>query len=570
MKLAKLIKMAAGEAPADLLLKNARIVNVFSGDIQTADIAIADSLIAGIGTYAAETPIDLEGQYVAPGFIDAHMHLESAMTSITEFARTVLPRGTTAIIADPHEIANVLGPEGIRYMIQSSLQQPMTVRFTLPSCVPATHMETAGAAFGVEEMNAFWGEEQIVALAEMMNFPGVVAGIPEVLEKIEAARRRGYTVDGHAPGLSGKALNAYSAAGITSDHECTTAAEAREKLALGMHIMIREGTCAQNLEDLLAVVNDQTWPRMMWCTDDRHPQDLLADGHMDAVINKAIKLGLDPIRAIQMGTINPANYFGLKQHGAIAPGRRADLVVFSDLSDLKIDTVYVGGRLVAERGAMHADIQRPRPVSVPPAFQVEKSAIHFDIRAQSQQIRVIQVVADQLITRQKIVNAPIQDGLAVSDPSRDLLKIAVIERHQSTGNIGKGFVSGMGLQKGALASSVAHDSHNIIVVGTNDADMDRAVSEIIEMKGGLAAVAGDEWKVTLPLPIAGLMSERPVEEVSRQLDALIEISQQWGARLKDPFMALSFLALPVIPDLKITDLGLVDVNRFELVPLFVS
>jgi adenine deaminase len=308
---------------------------------------------------------------------------------------------------------------------------------------------------------------------------------------------------------------------------------------------------------------------MMWCTDDRHPHDLLLKGHIDSIINKAIGMGMDPIRAIQMGTINPADYFGLKQHGAIAPGRRADLIVFPELSELKISQVYAGGRLVADQGVMKEDIQRPSPIGTPSSVKVNTEAVNFDIQAQSDQMRVIRVIPNQLITRQEVVRAKVQNGAAVSDVSRDLLKIAVVERHQGTGNIGKGFVTGIGLKKGALASSVAHDSHNIIVVGTNDTDMHRAVSEVISMKGGLAAVSGHESKISLPLPIAGLMSNQSVEEVSRQLDALIEASHQWGATLKDPFMALSFLALPVIPDLKLTDLGLVDVNAFQQVPLFV-
>ena len=534
MALKDIILCARGQKQVDLLLANARIINVFSGEIFSGDIAVADGYIVGFGPYAAKNTVDIGGRFVAPGFIDAHVHIESSMTGITEFARAVVACGTTAVVADPHEIANVLGTEGINYMLRSSEGQPMNIYFTLPSCVPATTMETSGATLTKEDLLPFMGHERILALAEMMNYPGVINQDPEVLGKINMAKRERKPVDGHAPGLSGYDLYAYMAAGISSDHECTTDREAKEKLNLGMHIMIREGTAAKNLEALIPVVNERTARRMMWCTDDRHPQDILEKGHIDSMVRKAISVGLDPVIAIQMATINPAEYFKVENVGAIAPGRRADLVVFSDLDSPYMEAVYCG------------------------------------ISAKTGRIRVIDIVPDQIITGQLIMQAMISEDKAIADTSRDILKIAVIERHTGSGNMGKGFVRGFGLKRGAIASSVAHDSHNIIVVGTNDDDMKAAFRAIVEMEGGLAAVYDKKVCATLALPIAGLMSQEPIQAIRNRIDSLINTARKFGTTLDDPFMTLSFLALPVIPELKITDKGLVDVARFKTVPLFVD
>ncbi|MFC1488671.1 adenine deaminase [Thermodesulfobacteriota bacterium] len=570
MILKDIIRSARGEEPVDLLLTHARVIDVFSGEIVSGDIAVAHGCIVGFGDYSSKKTVDLGGRFVAPGFIDAHVHIESAMTSIAEFARALIPFGTTTVVADPHEIANVLGSDGIDYMLRSSEYQPMHVYFTLPSCVPATDMETSGAKLSADDLLPYMRHERVLALGEMMNFPGVIYGDPDVLSKIENAKTHAKPVDGHAPGLSNFDLYAYIAAGISSDHECTTVKEAREKLMAGMHIMVREGTGAKNLEELLPVINEQTARRMMWCTDDRHPHDLLEEGHIDSMVRRAIHKGLDPVIAIQMATLNPAEYFGIREAGAIAPGRRADLVVFSDLENPRIEQVYCRGVLSAENGKICPEIEKPAPIPIPASMNVKIEAIDFSTPAKGKRIRLIDIVPDQIVTRQSIVDAPISEGLVVPDTSQDILKIAVVERHTGSGNVGKGFVRGFGLKRGALASSVAHDSHNIIVVGTNDEDMKAAVQAVIEMEGGLAISCDRKICADLALPIAGLMSPEPMKMVRDQLDNLINVAREFGTALHDPFMTLSFLALPVIPELKITDKGLVDVVQFKLVNLFLD
>ena len=564
-----IIAAARGDRPVDLLLTNLRLVNVFNGRIEETAVAVADGMVVGFGdTYTSKETLDLGGRYLLPGFIDSHLHIESAMTGVTEFCRAVLPRGTTTVVADPHEIANVLGVEGIRYMLESAEGQPMDVRFSLPSCVPATHMETAGARLEAADLAPFCDHPRVMALAEMMNFPGVIFGDPGVLAKIEASHLARKPVDGHAPGLRGPQLNAYLSAGISSDHECTDLAEAAEKLAAGMHIMVREGTCARNLDDLFGLIDTHTARRMMWCTDDRHPHDLLDEGHVDAAVRKAIGKGLDPVTAIQMATLNPAEYFRLNRVGAVAPGRSANLLVVSDLDKLIIDAVYVDGREVAAGGRLATDLPRPAPIAVPPSMTVALEKVNFTIPAQGEMVRVIEVIPDQVVTREKIVSPRVVDGEVVADADRDLLKLAVVERHTGSGKIGLGLATGFGLKRGALASSVAHDSHNIIVIGADDGDMLAAVKAVVDLGGGFAAVADGQVKATVPLPIAGLMSDAPMADVRRQLDAIIQVAHDLGAPLSDPFMALGFIALPVIPKLKITDRGLVDVERFEVVPLF--
>ena len=570
MALKALIAKAKGEHPVDCLFTNARIINVFSGEIISGHIAVSGGYFVGIGDYPAKKTIDLKNRYVAPGFIDAHVHIESAMTSVSEFARAVVCNGTTTVIADPHEIANVMGTDGINYMLKASENLPVNIFLTLPSCVPATNMETAGAVLGPDALKPFLNHERIVALGEMMNFPGVIFRDDAVIQKIKAALAHQKPVDGHCPGLTGKDLSAYAAAGIISDHECTTADEAMEKLRLGMQLMIREGTGAKNLKDLLPVINDKTADRIMWCTDDRHPHDICEQGHIDFMIRTAVQNGIDPITAIRIATLNPARYFGLKRLGAIAPGCKADMVVFSDLQNLTAEEVYTAGNLSAENGQMNPVINLHKSLSCPSKMNVKAGFIDFAIPAKKEKIRVIELVLEQIITRQAVHGAKIENDLVSSDTSRDILKIAVVERHKGTGNIGKAFVSGFGLKKGAIASSVAHDSHNIIVVGTNDEDMKIAVKRIIEMDGGLAAACDRKMTAELPLPIAGLMSSAPLEAVRNQMDAMINAACALGAVVPDPFMILSFLALPVIPELKLTDRGLFDVNRFAHVALFVD
>ena len=569
MNMNEIIKAAHGDRPVDLLLTNARVVNVLTGEIIPQAVAISDGILVGFGQYKAKAVLDLNNRFVAPGFIDSHVHIESAMTCTSEFARAIAVHGTTTVAADPHEIANVLGSDGIAYMLQSAEEQPINIYFTLPSCVPATDMETAGARLSAGDLAPFFKHERIVALAEMMNYPGVIFCDPDVLAKINTAKQHRKPVDGHAPGLDGQALYAYIAAGVQSDHECTTAQEAREKLAAGMHIMIRQGTGAKNLQALLGAVNERTARRMMWCTDDRHPHDLISEGHIDSIVREAIQSGLDPILAIQMATINPAEYFRLDHLGAIAPGRHADLVVFSDIQNPLIEQVYCRGILTAENGKILPQIQAPTSAAIAPSMHVDLQKVDFSIAAEKKDMRVIEIIADQLTTRERIEQPAVKNRQSVSDPARDLLKIAVVERHRGTGNIGKGFVKGFGLKHGALASSVAHDSHNIIIVGTTDADMRAALQAVVELGGGLAAVSNQKVLARLALPLAGLMSFEPVTRVRLQLDRLIKIAQEMGSVLTDPFMTLSFLALPVIPDLKLTDKGLIDVNKFEVVSLFV-
>jgi adenine deaminase len=563
-----IIPYCRGDKPVDLLLTHAKIINVFSGEIAEGNIAIAGGRIVGIGDYQAEQIRDLSGRFVAPGFIDPHVHIESSMACISQFARAVVPHGTTTVVADPHEIANVFGTLGIEYMLKSGENQPMNVYFSLSSCVPATRMETSGARLDAVDLIPLMSHDRIVSLAEMMNYPGVIHGDPDVLSKIKLARQYRKPVDGHSPGLSGKDLNAYIASGISSDHECTTTSEAREKLMAGMHIFIRQGTGARNLQDLLPIVTPRTFHRMMWCTDDRDPHDLLSEGHIDALVREAIASGVDPILAIQMATLNPAEYFGLYHLGAIAPGRLADLVVFSDLKAPVIEQVYCKGVSVAENGAMSPDIPVPETLALPRSIRVTLKTLDFSIPLAGDCIRIIDIVPNQLITGSITAAPTIFQNAAISDPDRDILKIAVVERHCGSGNIGKGFIKGFGLKQGAIASSVAHDSHNIIVVGTTDEDMLAAVKTVVLMGGGLAVVSGAVPIAKLSLPIAGLMSPEPVHVIRDHLNRLLASAREIGSTLQNPFMTLSFLSLPVIPELKITDKGLVDVRRFQIVPLF--
>ena len=561
------IAAAAGRETADTLFINGNIINVFTGEISNTSVAVSAGHICGFGAYESREVVDLNGAYMAPGFMDSHVHIESAMVTPELFARAVTARGTTTVVADPHEIANVLGMEGINYMIRSAEKHPMNILFTLPSCVPATTMETSGANLAASDLAPLFSHPSVCALAEMMNYPGVIFRDSGVMAKLKAAHNAGKPVDGHAPGVTGKELCAYAAAGIHSDHECTTCEEALEKLRLGIHIMVREGTCARNLEALMPAITDHTWSRMMWCTDDRHPGDIISQGHVDHIIRKAISLGLDPIRAIQMGTINCARYFGIRNAGAIAPGRRADFVIFRDLKKLDIEKIYVKGVPVDQ--VQIAPSPTAEAHTCPAAMHVNMDAVDLSIPMKGPQIRVIQAISHQVVTTHTIMDTAEKDGCAVADPSRDLAKIAVIDRHSGDTGMARGFVTGFGLLTGALASSVAHDSHNIIVVGMEDQDMIRAVKEVVNMGGGLSVVNGDRTLATVPLPVAGLMSRTPLEQVQQEMEMAIEAAHTLGASLPDPFMTLGFLALPVIPHLKITDKGLVDVDKFELVDLFV-
>lgn len=584
--LEKIIGASAGRAPMDTLFVNGRVIDVFTGEILDVSVGVKDGMICGVGAYEtadALERIDLDGRYLAPGFMDAHVHIESAMVTPLQFSCGVLPCGTTTAIADPHEIANVLGIQGIEYMIASAEKAIMNILFALPSCVPATHMETAGAALNAKTIEPLLSHDRIIALAEMMNYPGVIFTDPDVMAKIKASHGVRKVVDGHAPGVSGFDLNAYVAAGIASDHECTTANEALEKMRLGMHIMVREGTCAKNLEALFPAITDKTWHQMMWCTDDRHPEEILSQGHIDHIIRKAISLGLDPVRAIQMGTINCARYFGIKNAGAIAPGRRADMVVFKNLSHPVIERVFVKGTLAAENGkGLSSDFADSIP-DAPDTMSFDLKALDFTTpipvtpkskknTTASHQIRVraIEVIPDQVITREQIVVLPVQNGAAAPNLENDIVKIAVVERYTGSSGMFTGFVTGLGLSQGALASSVAHDSHNIIVAGVDDSEMRAAVAKVKAMGGGFVVVRDGHVVASLPLPVAGLMSHEPIDRLDLTMKRVIEAAHALGSPLSDPFMTLGFLALPVIPKLKITDKGLVDVERFDTVSLFID
>jgi len=566
MELADFIRAARGDVPADTLLKNARVVNVFTGEIQATDVAIVESRIAGLGDYDGRHVIDLQGRYVCPGFIDAHVHIESALVPPNEYARLVVPRGTTTVVADPHEIANVLGLEGIRYMLDMAKYNPLSAYFMAPSCVPSSDKETTGAALYWYDLQTLLHEEYVLGLGEMMNYHGVVNGQPDVLDRLRAFQGR--VKDGHAPGLSGKGLMAYAAANIGSDHECITPDEALQKLELGMFIFLREATTARNLRDLLPVVNAHTNRRLCFCTDDRVPSDLMDEGHIDYMVRVAIEQGIDPVTAIRMATLNPSEYFQLHDRGAVAPARRADLVVFSDLRAPRAEMVFRGGQLVAQDGQAIPWVRpKPRPV-LRSSVNVNWATTHLRIPADGQRVRVIEVIPEQLVTQARIEALPNHDHTLLTDPARDILKLAVIERHMATGRVGLGFVRGLGLRHGAIASSVAHDHHNIVVAGADDLSMLTAVQAVVATQGGMTVASGETVVAHLPLPIAGLMSDQPFETVRQQMDAVRAAARQLGSPLHDPFMTLSFLALPVIPELKLTDHGLIDVSRNEIVSLF--
>ncbi|HEC23301.1 MAG TPA: adenine deaminase [Chloroflexi bacterium] len=568
MERRKLIEIARGDQPAALLLKNARLVNVFSGEVQETDIAIRRSRIVGVGKgYEAERVIDLGGKYVAPGYIDAHVHIESSMCTPREFAKAVIPHGVTSVVTDPHEIANVLGLEGIGFMLDQAKYGPLSMYVMASSCVPATHMETAGAKLEAYDIEHLKSNPWVLGLAEVMNYPGVVHASEDVLAKLEAFGDM--IIDGHCPGLSGKELNAYVAAGVASDHECTTVEEAREKLRLGMTIFIREATNAHNLRTLLPLVTPANSRRICFCTDDRQPADLLDEGSIDYMVRVAIQEGIDPITAIRMGTLNTAEYFGLRDRGAIAPGRRADLFIFSDLNNPVPEQVYRGGYLVAENGEMLPIKEARRPIELRSSMNIRWETVDFAIPAEGAKARVIGSIPNQLVTEHLIEEIKQVDGYAVPDVERDILKMAVIERHRATGNMGKGFIHGIGLKRGAIAGTVAHDHHNLVVIGTDDESMMAAAQAIAQMGGGLVAVDGETILAQLPLPVAGLMSDQPIGEVRAGMDRLLGAAQELGSSLHDPFMAMSFMALEVIPSLKLTDVGLVDVDQFRLVDLFV-
>lgn len=563
------LSVARGEEPAELLFKNARLVNVFSGEIHETNVAVDDGRVIGFGDYEALETIDIAGAYLAPSLIDGHFHVESTMVTIPEFARAVVPHGTGAMVIDPHEYANVLGMDGIRYVLESSKNLPIDFFIMLPSCVPATHLETAGARFTADDLAFMMSDDRIAGVAELMNYPGVFLGHESELAKIEAGR--GKVIDGHAPGLRGKNLNAYALAGVRSDHESTELEEAREKLRLGMHVLVREGSTERNLEHIIALVTPQNSANCSFATDDKLPGDLVNEGHIDHSIRKAIALGVPPVTAIQMGTINTARYYRLKNQGAIAPRYWADFIVVDDLTEFKVRRVYKKGVLVAENGKYlpiaGPATDQPRSTmnlsyNAPEDFEVPESR-----NGAVKRIRVIEIVPHQIVTKEVLATPKLADGKIVSDPERDILKLVVVERHRATGNVGVGFVRGFGLKRGALGSTVAHDAHNVVVVGVTDSDIVAAIRGLEEMRGGQVAIADGKIEASLPLPIAGLVSDQPLEIVIQKIAELKSAAARLGSALDAPFMSLSFLSLSPIPALKLTDQGMVDAVNLKLTTL---
>lgn len=582
---------AMGRKKASLVLKGGTIVNVFTEQTEVADIAIEDGVIVGIGEYDGIVNEDVTGKYICPGFIDGHIHLESSMAAPSEFEKAVLPHGTTAVVTDPHEMGNVAGCQGIDYMLEATGNLDLDVFFMMPSCVPATGLDESGAVLDAGDLSPYYKNPRVLGLAEVMNGPGVAGCQPDLMGKLRDAREAGAVIDGHAPFLSGRELNAYVCASVRSDHECSDCQEALEKLSRGQWIMIREGTAAQNLTALMPLFEAPYYQRCMLVTDDKHPGDLISGGHIDYIIRKAVSMGADPVRAIKMGTFHAAQYFGLRDRGAVAPGFRADLAVLEDLKDFRVLAVYKDGRLAAKDGKMAGSGEgRPSGSFASPGLAGSLSdeemrlrfprvfqSFHLDeirledlfLEKEGPMQRIIQLKAHELLTEERLEPWPkTETGLAPGvDRDRDVVKAAVFERHQGTGHRGLGFIGGYGLKRGAVASSVAHDSHNLIVIGTNDRDMVLAANAVREHGGGLALA--EEGRVTgiLPLPIGGLMSLESVEETERVLEQLKEKTRKMGIREDiDPFMTLAFASLPVIPRLRLNTFGIIDVDQQKVVP----
>ena len=556
LKKQRIIAAAAGREPADLVLKNATFVNVFSNELSTMDIAVAEGLIVGMGSYQGRSEVDCTGKIVLPGFLDAHIHLESSLVSPTEFVKAVLPHGTTTVVTDPHEIANVMGTDGIEYMLQATEDLPVDVRFMLPSCVPATPLDESGAILDYRAIDSFYDHPRVQGLAEMMNFVGAINGDEQTVEKIVAAQAHHKKIDGHAPDLQGNDLNAYIAAGVYSDHECHDVKDAIAKLERGQFIMIREGTAARNLEALMPLLTGKYADRCMFCTDDKHPNDLLEKGHIDYIVKKAISLEADPITAVKVACHNAARYFLLNNRGGISPGYLADFVIIDNFQNFNIEQVYKKGVLMVD----HGEIQDfPSPEIEP--YLVERAHKTFHVAAltaedfaEKRPRGIIGMVDGEITT----VDAGYSDRI---DVEYDVLKIAVVERHKNTHHIGIGYIQGYGLKSGAVATSISHDSHNIIVVGTNETDMAAAVNRVVELNGGIVVWDGGQSVAEVPLAIAGIMSDEPLVTVNEKLETAKDAAHKLGVNPGiDPFMTLSFMALPVIPSLRITTRGVFDVT----------
>ena len=556
LKKQRIIAAAAGREPADLVLKNATFVNVFSNELSNMDIAVTEGLIVGMGSYQGREEVDCTGRIVLPGFLDAHIHLESSLVSPTEFVKAVLPHGTTTVVTDPHEIANVMGTDGIEYMLQATENLPVDVRFMLPSCVPATPLDESGAILDYRAIDSFYDHPRVQGLAEMMNFVGAINGDEQTVEKIVAAQAHHKKIDGHAPDLQGNDLNAYIAAGVYSDHECHDLKDALAKLERGQYIMIREGTAARNLDALMPLLSSQYADRCMFCTDDKHPNDLLEKGHIDYIIKRAISLGADPITAVKVACHNAARYFLLNNRGGISPGYLADFVIIDNFRSFNIEQVYKKGILMVDHGQVR---DFPAPEIEP--YLVERAHKTFHVAsltaedfAEKRPRGIIGMVDGEITT----VDAGYSDRI---DVDYDVLKIAVVERHKNTHHIGIGYIQGYGLKSGAVATSISHDSHNIIVVGTNEANMAAAVNRVVELNGGIVVWDQGRPAAEVPLAIAGIMSDEPLVTVNEKLEQAKDVAHSLGVNPGiDPFMTLSFMALPVIPSLRITTRGVFDVT----------
>ena len=570
MALENIIKTAKGEQKADLVIKNAQIVNVLSEEIYKADVAIKDGIIAGIGSgYVGEKEIDAVGKYISPSFIDGHVHIESSMLLPSEFAKMVVPSGTTTVVADPHEISNVIGLHGISFMREASKDLPLDVYMMLPSCVPASPYETSGFELNSYDLSMLIDSPWVLGIAEMMNFPGVINLDSEILSKIKLGLDKRKRIDGHAPYLSNKDLCAYVAAGVTSDHECTIPEEAIEKLRLGMYIMIREGSAAKDLDALIPVLKECPTRKCIFVTDDRYPWALKE--HINEMVARVVKNGVSPVKAVQMASLNTAEYFGLKNLGAIAPGYRADMLLLDNLEDFKPQLVIKNGEVVAQNGEMIVDIKEKTLSSLRGTVNIRwLDKDDLKIKAEGDTVKAIEVTSGLLVTKSVEAKVNIEDGYALSNVDDDVLKILVIERHKASGNIGKGFVKGFGLKSGAIASTVAHDSHNMIVIGTNDDDMLKAIKELVKSQGGKVIVNNGEVVAKLELPIAGLMSEQPSSDVIQKAKELKQGEKVIGCSLDEPFMTMAFLSLSVIPELKLTDKGLMDVMAGKFTNLFTN
>src|SRR5256886_4115940 len=571
-ELQRRIQIARGAIPADLVLLNAQLVNVCSGECYPADVAIADGLVVGVSApgegYRGLKERDLQGRWLAPGLIDGHMHIESTMLVLSEFAKIVTPRGVTSVMLDPHEFANVMGVAGIRYVLESGRGLPLTAYVLISSCVPASSFESPYRVLIADDLLPLLDEKQVLGLAEMMNMPGILQGDEQLLAKIVATQKHGLVVDGHGPGLKGRDLCAYASAGIMSYHECTTLEEARQRIRQGMWLMIREGSAARNLDTLLPLVKELHPPRVFFVTDDRDPQDLTTRGHIDSMVRRATEMGLDPVEAIRLASYNTAQYFRLYDRGAVAPNVVADLVVLDDLNTFKVESVYKEGKLVAQDDRLLVDVPTVTFTGVTDTVHIG-NIDENDLRIPGKPglIEVIGIEPGQITTKHLQEEASIRDGEIVADPERDLLKLVVIERHHASGKVGLGIVKGFGLNKGALASSVAHDAHNLVIVGVSNSDILRAARVLEEIGGGFACVVNGEVRAKVPLPYGGLVSPLPANELVKQLHALDAAAAELGCSLQHPCMALSFLSLSVIPSLKLTDQGLIDVETFKLIPL---